>query len=123
MLGLTFRSDGSAVDAAVGALIEELNELAATASDDRDVVDRQYAKRSSIHKSRERNPGKHSRLGGAERNDTAGSLSSGLARLQSNGRARDVSGRFIARMAAAGQTAGFEVAESTQNRGPDLGGD
>jgi hypothetical protein len=123
MLGLTFRSDVSAVDAAMGALIEELNELAATASGDRDVVDRQYAKRSGIHKSRERNPEKHSRLGGAERNHTAGSVSSGLARLQSNGRSRDVAGRFIARMGTAAQTAGFEVTESTQNRGPDLGGD
>lgn len=141
MLGLTFRSDVATVDAAIGMLLHELNELPAAAKSDRDVV---YRHRVDMpHQNRERKPKGYARDASAESHYSVGpwtgrpireaglrwqrphehrgvrlmgaeSPSSGSAKPASNEQGQAAVGRLIACVVAAGRAAGFAV-ESTEN--------
>jgi hypothetical protein len=98
MLGLTLRSDGSAVDAAIEALVEELNKLMATGSANRDGVHRRQE--GNPYQNRHRKPKQHSRAESAEH--------------KRDERTQAAANRLVACIVAAGRVAGFDVAGSDE---------
>ena len=98
MLGLTFRSDISAVDAAIEMLVEELNKLATSGSGDRDLVRTTRGKKP--YRSRQAKPEGYSRGESAER--------------KRDEQTQATANRLVAYIAAAGRVAGFDVEGSNE---------
>lgn len=96
MLRLTLRSDGSAVDAAVEALVEDLSKLTSTGSSDRDLVRRRQERKLYENGQQKRNP--YSGVASANRKRDEGTQAA--------------VNQVVAYLAAAGRTAGFDVARS-----------
>lgn len=96
MLGLTLRSDGSAVDAAVETLVEELSKLTSTSSSDRGLV-------------RRRKERKLYQNGQLKRNPYSGVASANRKRDE---RTQAAVNQLVAYVAAAGRAAGFDLARS-----------
>jgi len=98
MLGLMFRSDGSAIDAAVETLVEELSKLATTGSSDGQLVRRRQEQKPYHDRQQKRGPYSRSATANRKRDE----------------RTRAAANQLAAYVAVAGREAGFDVVGSDE---------